>query len=79
MPDLDQRDTLVHLLATELDKPSIYMGGPSLPSRRKAEKLADIALRQVLDDLRAEGDRTGAVLPYRAADMIEQRFGGDGA
>lgn len=33
------REALVHGIATELDKPSIYMGGPSVSSRRKAERI----------------------------------------
>jgi hypothetical protein len=36
------RETLVYRIAVELDMPSLYMGGPSLPSRRKAERIVDL-------------------------------------
>ena len=36
------REQLVHRIAAELDKPSVYMGGPSLPSKRKAARIVDL-------------------------------------
>jgi hypothetical protein len=42
LPDRGWRDALVHRIAAALDMPSCYMGGPSLPSRRKAERIVDL-------------------------------------
>jgi hypothetical protein len=39
------RELLVHLIACELDKPSVYMGGPSQRSKRKAEAIMQIVER----------------------------------
>lgn len=39
---LRDRNVLVNRIACELDKPSLYMGGPSVSSRRKAERIADL-------------------------------------
>lgn len=37
----DAHEMLVHIIAVEMDRPSIYMGGPSKSSRRKAENAAE--------------------------------------
>ena len=37
-----ERYILELLIATELDMPSLYMGGPSLPSRNKARRILEI-------------------------------------
>jgi hypothetical protein len=49
-----QTDALAHRIAVELDKPSVYMGGSSAASKRKAE-----AIVSLLPDYR------GAVDPMR--------------
>ena len=35
------RDLVLHIIASELDKPSVYMGGPSPRSRRTAAKIVE--------------------------------------
>lgn len=40
------RELLVHLIACELDKPSVYMGGASQRSKRKAEAIMQIVERK---------------------------------
>lgn len=35
------KDVLIHHIAVVLDKPSIYMGGPSMKSRRQATKILE--------------------------------------
>ena len=42
---MSERAPLVHRIAVELDKPSVYMSGPSKSSKRKAE-----AIVTLLDD-----------------------------
>jgi len=56
---LSDRETLVHRIACELDMPSLYMGGPSLSSKRKAERIMDLLpeidrLRERVAELEAE-------------------------
>lgn len=37
----DQHAYAKHIIAAVLDRPSIYMGGPSQPSLRRAEEILD--------------------------------------
>jgi hypothetical protein len=67
-----RRNELVHRIAAELDKPSVYMGGPSKVSRRRAEKIVDL-LPDYLDQGAVSLD--DPVLIETLARVIENRHG----
>lgn len=55
----EQRRDLEWWFASYLDRPSVYMGGPSPPSRRKARELADIVERVLAGGSESAADSEG--------------------
>lgn len=56
MGDIEcSREDLAFLIAGELDKPSVYMGGPSARSKRQAE-----AIMRLIPDYQGAVDRKAA-------------------
>jgi hypothetical protein len=71
----ERRAETEHLIALELDRPSVYMGGPSMASRRKAK-----AILVILDRLRdARGDDEGKrdIMDVFRSDEAMRAFGVD--
>lgn len=72
-PDHKTRDAIVHRIAAELDMPSLYMGGPSAPSRRRAARIVDLLPELAeWDELRAENAALrGAIEAHRSVEYGE--------
>jgi hypothetical protein len=72
------REALIHCIAAELDMPSVYMSGPSLSSRRKAERIVDIHLAAQLEGaveaLKQIRDRLRPVVAGEASISVNEIF-----
>lgn len=83
------RQTLIHRIATELDKPSVYMGGPSKRSLRQAEVIADMGIAEGKGSIAwHDGYAQGLAEAYaqgadeqtrKIVEALRNSYGGDGA